>query len=292
MMKNVITISIVLLFLFPMKDTAQNLEDTRKAIDSLVCLFPGEVGVSIVSDTSDTIQINESHRFPLMSVVKFHQALAVYSKCKDRGIMLDKRISVKKRDMMENTWSPMRDRNPEGGKYTISELLKLSLIESDNNACNILSDKFVNMKETNNFIHSVGIIDCSISVDERCMTNDTNVCYNNWSTPKAATELLEWLYKNRASYKFVWTTMAGCNTGENRIPRYLKDVTIVHKTGTGPTLPNGDLMAVNDVASVVLPNNRHYNIAVFIKNAKCDLQECEKLIADISRLFFEYITKQ
>lgn len=288
-MKNVIIIAMLLLF--PMKGAAQNLEKTRKAIDSLVCSFPAVVGVSITSDTGDTIQINANHRFPLMSVVKFHQALAVYCRCLSHGITLDKSICVKRKDLIENTWSPMRDRNPEGGKYTISELLRLSLVESDNNACNILSDKFVGMEETNNFIHSIGIADCCISADERCMTNETNACNDNWSTPKAATELLEWLYRNRATYKFVWTTMAECNAGMNRIPRYLEGVTVIHKTGTGPALPSGSLMAVNDIACIVLPNNSHYNIAVFIKNAKCDLQACEKLIADISRLYFEYITK-
>lgn len=83
--------------------------------------------------------------------------------------------------------------------------------------------------------------------------------------------------------------MKECKTGTNRIPRYLKDVTVVHKTGTGPTLPNGKIMAVNDAACIVLPNNHHYNIAVFIENADCNLEKCEDLIANISRLCFESI---
>jgi len=74
--------------------------------------------------------------------------------------------------------------------------------------------------------------------------------------------------------------MKGCKTGTNRLPRYLEDVIIVHKTGTGPTLPDGKIMAVNDAACIILPNNHHYNIAVFIENAACDLEKCEDLIAN------------
>lgn len=185
-MRSVI-ISIVLLLLSSMKVTAQKLDEVRWQVHNLLNSFPGTVGVSIVSDFGDTIHINESHHFPLMSVVKFHRALAVYNKCKEYEIMLNKRIRVRKKDMMENTWSPMRDRNPMGRNYTIAELLKLSLAESDNNACNILSDKFLSMKEVHDFVHSVGITDCCILANERRMTTDTNACYDNWSTPKTTT---------------------------------------------------------------------------------------------------------
>lgn len=289
-MKSVI-LSIIFLLLASVKTAAQKLDEVRWQVDNLISSFPGVVGVSMVSDLGDTIHINENHHFPLMSVVKFHQALAVYNKCKEHEIMLDKRIRVRRRDMMKKTWSPMRDKNPRGGNYTIEKLLKLSLVESDNNACNILSDKFVTMKEVNDFVHSVGIMDCCISASERHMATETNACYGNWSTPKTATELLEWFFDNQASYKFVWDTMKGCKTGTNRLPRYLEDVIIVHKTGTGPTLPDGKIMAVNDAACIILPNNHHYNIAVFIENAACDLEKCEDLIANISRLCFNHMIK-
>lgn len=289
MTKFVTTIMFALLLMLYCKATAQDIEVTRATVKDIASSFPGMVGICMVSDSGDTISFNENLHFPLISVMKFHQALVVYKKYRENNALFGKTIHIRARDIMENTWSPMRDRNPRGGKYTIAELLKLSLAESDNNACNILFKKFAGMNEVNDFIHSIGIGDCCISADEKDMAKDFNACYSNWSSPKAATDLLEWFYENKKSFNYIWDTMAECKTGEKRIPRYLKGATIVHKTGTGPKLPDGKIMAINDIACIVLPNNHHYSIAIFIENAECKLEKCEELIANISRLCYEYI---
>jgi beta-lactamase class A len=77
--------------------------------------------------------------------------------------------------------------------------------------------------------------------------------------------------------------MKECNTGENRIKGLLPDKTVVyHKTGT-----IGDV--TNDIGIIKLPED-YGNIAVvvFIKNAKKDTKDCEKIIAQISRFLYDY----
>lgn len=295
MAKLVTIISLLLLLLSSQRTEAQSISETSRQISNLIGKFPGEVGVCMISDLGDTVRINENQHFPLLSVMKFHQALAISHKYSQSQRSLDRKIRVKSKELMPETWSPMHDRNPDGGKYSIAQLMMLSLLESDNNASNILFDKVVSVGETNEFIHSIGINDCAVMTDERGMAKDLNACYDNWSTPMSAAKLLEWFYENRNSDKYnerVWNAMTECKTGQSRIPRYLNGATIAHKTGTGPVLADGSIMAVNDAACVTFPDAHHYTIAVFIKNAHCNMTECEALIADISRLCFGYYTKR
>jgi len=41
-----------------------------------------EVGVAIIADGKDTVTVENNRRYPLMSVFKLHQALAVGDYCK------------------------------------------------------------------------------------------------------------------------------------------------------------------------------------------------------------------
>ena len=286
MRHNVKLFIILFAILVPQSTFSQNTNANLQQVKNLIKVFPGNVGVCMISDAADTICINENQRFPLLSVMKLHQALAISHFCNQSKISFAKHVRVKSKDLMKNTWSPMRERNPLGGKYTVAELIKFSLEESDNNACNILSDKVLGMDATNKLIHDIGFADCQILSDERSMMKDVNVCYDNWSTPLETVRLLEWLYERRDTHKLIWSSMSECKTGGNRISRYLNNVSIVHKTGTGPVLPNGKILAVNDIAFILFPDNRHYSLAIFITDSDCDVSECEQLIAEISRLCF------
>ena len=43
----------------------------------------------------------------------------------------------------------------------------------------------------NKYIHSLGIRECAIVGTETAMHEDLNLCYENWTTPLAAAELVE-----------------------------------------------------------------------------------------------------
>ena len=60
---------------------SQNLE---KELQGIVDAFPGEVGIAMISGR-DTVCVNGDMRFPMFSVVKFHQALAVCDHFRARG---------------------------------------------------------------------------------------------------------------------------------------------------------------------------------------------------------------
>lgn len=263
----------------------------KKSLEELVSEFPGDVGIAVVNDT-DTVCINGDAKFPMFSVVKFHQALAVCETVRASHFFQPYLISVGPDDLKPDTWSPMREEYPEGGEFTLKQILEYSLVESDNNACDILFKTYASPSQVEEYINSIGIVDCGIVWNEDDQHADVSRCYENWTTPLAAAELLGYFYDNRDKddySRLVWGTMAKCQTGTNRIPKYIADNTslIIHKTGTGGMSSDGKVMGINDIACILLPDGSHFELAVFIKDASCQPADCEELIAQIAKACIE-----
>lgn len=251
-------------------------------ISDLLSDFPGDVGVAVAFG-KDTVLINADVHFPMFSVVKFPQALAVAGRAH-----LDENIEVTEEDLNPDTWSPMRDDFPEGGTFSVGQILEYALKDSDNNASDILFSRFAGPDVVELSLKSRGINDCRIRWTEADQHEDPGRCYDNWMTPVAAIQLLGRFYGEYSTddfLRFIWNTMAECNTGNGRIPKYISDgaEAIVHKTGTGFVLEDGTVTGINDIGCICLPDGSHFNLAVFIKDAKCGPAECEELIASIAR---------
>ncbi|MBD5627497.1 MAG: class A beta-lactamase [Desulfovibrio sp.] len=270
--------------------------DLKRQLETLTAKMPATVGVAVIIDGNETVTVNNDQRFPLMSVFKFHQALAVVDRMAAQGMPLEMEIWVTKRDLPQNTWSPLRDARPEGNfAIPVVELLRLTLQESDNNACDILFDRICSVKDTEAYIHGLGIRDCAISATEAAMHADLTRCRDNWTTPLAMARLLErFLTENilpAAQHDFIKATMIGCTTGGNRLARPLAGTgaSLGHKTGTSDRDADGRLMALNDAGFVLLPDGRHYVIAVFIKDSRASDAETEAMIAEISSCVYRHI---
>lgn len=178
---------------------------------------------------------------------------------------------------------------------SIADLLKYTLQQSDNNACDILFDYQGGPDAVNKYIHSLGIRECAIAGTETAMHEDLNLCYENWTTPLAAAELVEIFRKKPLFPKvykdFIFQTMVECQTGQDRLvaPLLNKKVTVGHKTGTGDLNAKGQQIGCNDIGFVLLPGGRTYSIAVFVKDSEENNQANSKIIANISRIVYEYI---
>ena len=281
-------------------------------IASLADSVDARCGVAVIFGDGDTLSYTGGHSriggsasgrfpvaaspgecFPMASVFKFHQALAVCDRLMRSGVSLDTEVSVGKADLAENTWSPLRDEYPYGGRFTYGELLAYTLQQSDNNACDFLFHTVCDVSRTDSYIRSLGIDDFAIACDEEAMHDDLSACYSNWTTPLAAAALLEKFYsvKDSSEYTgYVWKLMSDCRTGQNRIPGHIsgKVSQIAHKTGTGDIDADDRIMAVNDIGVVLLPDGRHYSIAVFVSDAAAGMEECEEFIAKVSEAVYEY----
>ena len=68
-----------------------------------------QIGIAVIINSKDTITINNDARYPMMSVFKLHQALAVADYCEKKGLSFDTSIYIRKADLKTDTYSPLRD---------------------------------------------------------------------------------------------------------------------------------------------------------------------------------------
>lgn len=90
--------------------TDRMVEEIERVTDSI----DARVGVAVIGDGGRTAFSVNDGAYPMMSVFKFHQALAVAGWLEKNGRDMDMEVFVSKDDLKENTWSPLRERYPEG----------------------------------------------------------------------------------------------------------------------------------------------------------------------------------
>ena len=257
-----------------------------------------QIGIAVIINSKDTITINNDARYPMMSVFKLHQALAVADYCEKKGLSFDTPIYIRKADLKTDTYSPLRDLYPDGEiSLSIKELLKYTLHLSDNNACDILFLQTGGTEATDHYIRTnLGMRHFAIKATEDEMHQDKNKCYQNWSTPLETARIIELLLNVRLfddEYQgFIKTTMMSCETGKDRLARPLQGnkAIIGHKTGTGDRNDKGQIIGMNDVGFVYLPDGQSYTIAVFIKDSEESEAATVRIIADISKTVYRHVT--
>ena len=262
------------------------------------------------------IRINDFRMYPLMSVMKMHQALWVTDSLSRSGFSLDTGIAVADGDLKRDTYSPLRDsllsdRNKRSWKVPVRTLLRYTLQLSDNNACDILFRHFGGPSATDRYIRSLGIEGFGIAVTEDQMHKDTGLCGANWSRPSSAAGLLRLMVTagyaesgnelpGGASRKlsenrhlgFVLQTMMTCTTGQDRLAAPLSGTgaAIGHKTGTGDKDSHGRIIGLNDAGFIILPDGRYYTLAVFVRNSRETPAATARIIADISEAVYRHMT--
>ena len=259
-----------------------------------------EIGIAVIIDGKDTVTVNNDIQYPLMSVFKFHQAVALADYMDKKRLPPGTLLSIKKSDLKPNTYSPLRDQFPQGGfEMSIADLLKYTLQQSDNNACDILFNYQGGPDSVNRYIHSLGIRDCAIAQYGERYARRLRACViNNWSY-SAGRGQITWKYSvkkhcSHEAYKdFIYQTMVECQTGQDRLvaPLLGKGVTVGHKTGTGDFNAKGQQIGCNDIGFVLLPNGHAYSIAVFVKDSAESSLENSKIIAEISRIVYKYVIR-
>lgn len=210
--------------------------------------------------------------FAMHSVMKFPQALYAAEHMRRHSIALDDTIIVRKGQLMQDTWSPMLKMfDGDTRAFTYTELLQLSLTQSDNNACDLLFERLGNPKEVETYIHQIGFADIHIRHNEREMAANHALSLENSTTPRAIAGLFAWMYEHKNADKymeFVWQAMTNCVTGMERLPAIVpQGATLAHKTGTG--YRNTDHTQYrNDTGIIVMPDGSWCAIAVFAPHAR------------------------
>ena len=277
---------------------------TKLLADTLQCIaadYPGEIGVALIINNTDTITVNNKNTYPMMSVFKVHQALAVCNKLDRTGSSLDDTITIKKSHLDPTTWSPMLKEHAEPQfSLTIKELLCYTLTQSDNNASNLMFKKLAGVTETDRFIATlIPRTSFQIAYTEEDMSAVHARAYSNRTSPLGAAILMNRLFTDNIissrKQRFIMNMLKECATGKDRIvaplPGKEAGVAVAHKTGSGYVNKNGELVAHNDVAYIRLPDNVSYTLAVFVKNFKGDEAQASKAIARISATVYESLSR-
>lgn len=293
-------IALVLLLIAGCKTPDNKIDRLRNQIQEIVSDKNAVVGVSIIGNNGkDTLSLNGDRRFPMQSVFKFHIALAVLSEIDNGNLALDQKITIGEDELLpEDFWSPLRDEHPQGGTFTIGRLIQYSVSHSDNTACDVLIRLIGTPKTVEEYIKKNNIQDIQITFNEEDMQAKWENMFQNWTTPKAASETLNIFYENggnllsKSSYDFFWKTNIETTTGRNRIRGHLPETTVVaHKTGwSGTNKETGITAAVNNIGIIFMPNGEHVIISVFVSESKEDFDTNEKIIADIAKATYDFYT--
>ncbi len=240
---------------------------------------------------------NGDKKLPMQSVFKFHIAAAVLNAVDQGKLSLDQKIKLDQSNLLENTWSPLRDQY--AGKEVeipLSEVIEYTVAKSDNNGCDILLRLLGGTQPVQKFMDSKGIKDFQIKYNEEDMHKDWNVQYQNYSSTRSAADALKKFYDgkllSKKSTDYLMKVMQSTSTGLNKMVEQLpKNTPVARKTGSSGKNNAGLTGAENEIGIVTLPNGRHYALAVFVSNStETDAVNC-KMISDISREVWEYFNK-
>ena len=273
----------------------------------------GKVGVmAVVLETGESASLNADQHFPMQSVYKLPICMAVMDKVRLGELDLDEVIGVSKEDMVrEGQASVLRDKNPDGGEFTIRELIRLALVESDGTASDLLLNAVGGPAEVQSYLTAIGVRDMRVVNSEKEMGQDWETQYQNWATPESSVGLLRWLWtvhrsevagrpgpkeisKNCLSgYNLVFCYMADSTTGGNRLKSLdsgirLKDwpPLIAHKTGTSGSRDK-ITAATNDIGLISIRGATNIAIAVYVSDSPGDLKTREAVIAKIAKAAYD-----
>lgn len=285
--------------LFCSCSTTKQFAGLQKELDAYIEGKDARIGIAAIFDGKDTVEVNGNRDFPMLSVYKFPQAIAVADYCEKHGLDLDGMVSIQADEIKPNTWSPMREKYGINDlRLSLREVLTYSLAQSDNNACDILFHLIGGPEVADSIMKSMGYDDIVIGSTEDDMHRDARLCYQNRSTPVAMARLADSLYrkgmgKDNPIMEEIGRIMIGCQTGLDRLPKPLNktDAIIGHKTGTGDRNSQGRIIGINDIGYIFLPENRGYAVAVFIADSAYDIESTERMIADISEIIYRYSKK-
>lgn len=284
-----------MLFVFLMFGQSQKDELATK-IEKIIKDKNANVGVSIIeTNNKKIVDINGNSLYSMLSTVKFPIALTVLKKVEEGKLQMEQKIFIKKEELLENTWSPFKEKFPEGNIYiTLDEAMKWMISYSDNNLTDIILRLIGGPKEVEKYFPSKNLV---VKNNEEEMHENWDAQFVNKITPNEATRLLRKFYKgkilNKKNTTWLYNAMINNTTGGNRIKGKLpKNVKVAHRTGTSFTNENGMTGAINDFGIIELSDKKKIIICVLINDTYENFKKSEEIIADIAKTTYEYYLRK
>jgi len=288
---------ITLLFLLISAFVFAQKSSLDQKISSIIKDKKAMVGISVLGfENGFTYNKNADKKLPMQSVFKFHIAAAVLDYVEKGKLSLDQKVTLNQSNLHENTWSPLREKYPNGTIVSLSEIIEYTVAKSDNNGCDILLKLLGGTQVVQKFMNVKGVKNFQIKYNEEAMHKDWNAQYENYSTTNSAVDVLKKFYDgkllSKKSTDYLMKVMLSTSTGTNKLIEQLpKDTPIARKTGSSGKNNAGLTGAENEIAIITLPNGKHYAIAVFVSNSTETAEVNCRMISDISKTVWDYFNK-
>lgn len=226
--------------------------------------------------TGTSIGINEKQELAGASLLKTPLAINLYKAASEGKVDLDKTISLKK-EWLNDQYGDLYKKG-EGYNITLRQAAEIMLTQSDNTAAlaiyNSLADVVPIDKQLLSFIDvEYGINqDSSVRLGPETYSSILKCLYFSCYLNKdESQEILDYLSKSKA---------------DNRLKLFLpNDIVVAHKIGVYDTT---ETTQVQSDCGVFYISNRNYLLCVMVKG---DEQYASRIIGDVSKLTYDFITK-
>lgn len=200
------------------------------AVRELAHSLKARVGMAAeMLDTGETVMVGDEAAYPMQSVVKFVLALSVLKRVDQGAMNLEQIIRIRPEQLVKDTWSPLRERFPQGGDFSLKELLRVTVQESDNNTCDLLFGLIGGPQAVQKDLKEWGIDGINVRFTEEEIHRNHDLQYVNSSRPSAMNSLLrafdEGKILKKGTQSVLWNIMAGCSTGPERLKGQLRGIT-------------------------------------------------------------------
>jgi beta-lactamase class A len=255
----------------------------------------GRVGASavILETGRSVLALNPTEQFPMQSVYKLPITMAALAQVDKGKLKLDQMVHVDKSEYISAAQhSPLRDQNPNGADVKLSELLRLTIEESDGTASDVVMRLTGGPAAVMAFLKSAGVHGGIVVRDtEMAMGKDWQAQYRNWATPNGAVDVLTAFQKSSglyaSSHQLLLKFLVENKSSPGRIKGELPPGTeVAHKTGSSGER-DGVAAATNDIGIVTLPSGQHMAVAVFVSDSHADSATRDRVIARIAKLAYD-----
>lgn len=278
---------------------------------------PGTLGVAVLDLRSGAAAgINTKRAFPMMSVFKAPVAAAVLARVDDGSLSLQQSVTITREQVLAGSAVPSIGAHFRGERmnFTLEQLLKAAVSESDNTAVNALIRTMGGAREVTAYLHAHGIDGMRVDIDEadvarvfeglrpgetespedsgESVLHRRQLGYQafladprNRTTPEAAIAFLRKLVGRQllspASTQRLLALMHA-QTIPNRLRAGIPgDLQFADKTGTSGSF-GGRTAAYNDIGIVSWPDGRQVLVAAFLLDSRAGEGQAA-LFADIAQ---------
>jgi beta-lactamase class A len=300
-----------------------DIERLRKEIPAIAARAePGVLGVAIGAPKGgDLYAFNGARPFPMQSVFKAPLGAAVLDQADGGLLSLAETITIRDVDLSP-TWSPVADAWPQVSRYTVEDLLKRAVNDSDNTAADLLLKRIGGPGALTAWLKAKGVQGMRVDRYERELGPESvglasfradwkgEAAYRaamasvpearqreaadaylidprDTSTPAAMMDFLDALVAGSLVSRAASARLLALMSLPGRITNRLvaaapPGAKLAHKPGTSWTVA-GRSLATNDAGIYTLADGRQLTVVAFLTGSTLEADARERIIADVGR---------